>query len=162
MANVCSFEMRIRGKKDNILAFIEHGLQGIYEAYIVRKIGTTEDYLVDVEGEGRWSVTGSMVNKDDGMSLAEQTKKYDLELEVFGYDKSEPEWIEHYHFKNGETLHEYNLPPCASEESDVDLSKYNYNKEYDIYVIKPECEEPYNWDEENEKMICDFRMSKEV
>lgn len=169
MANICTFNMRIRGEKASCLELIENGLRGIYEAYIVGESGTDADCLMEIEGECRWNVTNSMVrDKEDGLSLIEQSKKLALEIEVFGYDISEPEWIEHYHYNNGEILREYNLLPYVFEDTveemdiEIDLSKYNYKEEHGIYVLNPEYKEDYTWDEDEERMIYTFTMPEVV
>lgn len=169
MANICTFNMRIRGKKESCLGLIEDGLRGIYEAYIVGESGSDADCLMEIEGECRWNVTNSMVrDKEDGFSLIEQSQKLALEIEVFGYDISEPEWIEHYHYKNGEIIREYNLLPYVFEDAveemdiEIDLSKYDYREDQGIYVLKPEYKEDFTWDEDEEKMICTFTMPEVV
>lgn len=158
MANVCSFEMKVKGTKENCLNFANSQIH-CYELYIEKEYGTDEDFALYITGECRWSVTGSMVNTDEDDTLAAKAKKFNIELEVFGYDISEPEWVEHYHYKGAEVIREYNLPPVFMEwqidEADIseeDKAKYEYKEEHRVYVIKPEFEEKFEWNEDEQEM----------
>lgn len=164
MANVCTFEMRIRGTKENCYKMVNSDIP-CYDAYIADEYGTDSDYMVYVNGECRWSVRDSMVNTED-KTLAQKAEEFDIELEVVGYDISEPEWVQHYHYKGAECLKEYVLIPCFPEYimdemdiSDEDKEKYTLIEEHGMYVIKEEFQEPFEWDEENERMTVNYAMS---
>ena len=174
MANICSFMMRVRGTKQNCMELYSNGMRQCYEWNIKHESGSEHDYILSIFGECRWSVTTSMVedNEDDtfnGKTLCEKSRLLNLEIEVFGYDISDPEWIEHYHYKNGECLRAFNLPPyimesqveCIEEEG-IDLSKYDYINDQGIYVLKDEEDEPFEWDEERNEMQVNFRMPLDV
>lgn len=174
MANVCTFEMRVKGTPDNCNRLFE-SMTNCYEAYVVDSRVIGEEELYQVEGECRWSVTGSLINSNhDGTfntkSLAEKSSILNLELEIFGYDKSEPEWVEHYHYKNGKCLKAFNLPSDFPEWmideielSETDLEKYRYIEEHGIYVLKKEFNEDFKWvpnefDEWDGEMIVQWIM----
>ena len=162
MANICTFEMRIKGTKENCEKMINSDIP-CYELYSVAEAGKDDSYTVCLEGECRWSVTGSMVNTDEDKTLAAKAEKFDIELEVIGYDKSEPEWIEHYHYKGAQCLKAYNLYPYYMEWqldetdlSDEDKAKYELRKEQGVYVLKEEYAEDFEWDEDEERMIVRY------
>lgn len=165
MANICTFEMRIRGTKENCEKMINSDIS-CYELYRVDEKGTDSNYMIYAEGECRWSVTGSMVNTDDDNTLAAKAAAFDIELEVFGYDMSEPEWIEHYHYKGAEVLREFALPTVIMgwnmDETDLfdeDKAKYDYKEEHEVYILRDEFNENFEWDEDEEKMILPYEMS---
>ncbi len=164
MANICTFEMRIKGTKENCEKMVNSDIP-CYEMYCVEEKGTDDLYMMRLEGECRWSVTGSWVNTDEDETLAAKAAKFDIELEVIGYDMSEPEWIEHYHYKGTQCLREYNLYPCIMEwqidemeMSDEDKAKYEFNEEHGVYILKKEFEEKFEWDEDEERMIVEYAM----
>lgn len=106
-------------------------------------------------------------DKDDGSfqskTLCEKSKLLSLEIEVVGFDISEPEWIEHFHYNCGECLRYYNLYPYVQEDfidelDEIDRSKYNYLPEHEIYVLDKEYEEEFEWDFDQERMIVNFSM----
>lgn len=165
MANVITFEMRIRGTKENCNKMLNSELN-CYEWFVVAENGTSEDYMLYTEGECRWSVTGSLIDTDDDHTIATKAKDFNLEIEVVGYDKSEPEWIEHYHYKGTQCLRAYALVPYMqswdldeSDLSDEDKQKYDFIEAHDVYVLKSQYAEKFKWDDENYIMIVDYIMS---
>ena len=167
MANICTFEMLIKGTKENCYNMLNSDIP-CYEVYVTDEAGNDDDYMLCLEGECRWTVTGSMVNVDDDCTLAAKAKRFNIELEVFGYDKSEPEWIEHYYYKGEQCLKEYNLPPFLMgynfdevDLSDEDRAKYTYREEHNVYILGEEFAEKFEWDEEEERMILPYEMSFE-
>ena len=167
MANICTYNMCIFGKKDTVEEFINNGLRRVYDSFIIEEKEMDDYHFIEIEGECRSSVTNSMIRElDDGPTLRELSSMLSLEIEVFGYDKSEPEWIEHYHYNNGNVIREYALPPYIQEymideyEVEIDINKYKYNEEHGIYIIKPEFEENFEWDEDEEIMNFTFTMKK--
>ena len=163
MANICTFKMVVRGTKENIV-----GLLRELQCYDLREFKPTtvagDEITFPVMGETRWSVTSSMITPANGASLKDLSAKYSVEVEVFGYDMSEPEWIEPFHYDKGTAIKEYNLPAwfegwqIEEGEIEVDTSKYKYNEDADVYSLKKEFAEPFTWDEEKEDMIVTFDM----
>lgn len=174
MANVCTFLMRVRGTKQNCMKLYLEGMRHCYEWDVDHESGSEDDYILSIFGECRWSVSASMIeDKEDdsfnGKTLCEKSQLLSLEIEVFGYDISEPEWIEHYHYKNGVCLRAFNLLPYimedevdSFEEDEIDLSKYDHIESEGVYVLKEEENEPFEWDEEKEEMRVKFTMPLDV
>lgn len=166
MANICTFEMRIRGTKENCQKMMESDFPSCYEIYTISQNGTDNDYMIYAAGECRWSVSGSMIYVTDNYdSLAEKAKKFDIELEIFGYDLSEPDWVEHYHYKGDTCLKAFNLFPFFMEweleEIDLeesDLAKYDHLESEQVYVLKDEFNEKFTYNAENDCMILDWEM----
>ena len=173
MANVCSFLMRVRGTKDDCMKLYAEGMRHCYDWDIDHLSGSDKDAILSIFGECRYSVTASMIEEkeDDsfnGLTLAEKSKLLNLEIEVFGFDISEPEWIEHFHYRNGECLRAFNLPSYVYEddledyEEALDLSKYDHLESEGVYVLKEEESEPFEWDKEKEEMRVNFSMPLNV
>lgn len=84
-----------------------------------------------VRGECRWSVTGSMVDVDEGSTLAAKSKKFNIELEVCGLDES-GEISERVHYKGSEVITENNLPSYLQaweiEEGETEISEEDLAK----------------------------------
>ena len=166
MANICWFEMRMRGSKENCLAMLNSGIP-CYDARVIAENGTEEDYMMYVRGECRWSVTGSMVNVDEGETLAAKAARFQLELEVCGLDET-GECPERFHYKGDQVLRENNLAPClpicSVEDGDFALSeeelqKYDKDEDADMYVLKEEFAEHFTFDYERDEAVFDFTMS---
>lgn len=164
MANICSFKMMVKGSRDAINELL--GQIRCYEASISSETAVGDEILAEVFGECRYSVHACMVDEKNDATLRGLSEKLSLEVEAFGYDISEPEWIEHFHYKNGEVLREFCLPPCVPEDAfdeweiDLDRSMYEYIDGPGIYVLKQEYNEPFEWDDYEEDMIVTFEMSK--
>lgn len=163
MANVATFEMIVRGKKDDCINMLNSGIP-CYDLWVLNEDGNGQNYTIHVEGECRWSAQ-SIVYDGDADNMLAKSKEYNVEIELFGYDKSEPEWIQHYHYRNGECLKKYELmdyyPGFVVEEgelSEENKAKYTYNEEHDIYTLKEEYKEKFQWDDENYKMILPYIM----
>lgn len=160
MANVCSFEFRVRGKEVNCYAFLNSNIP-CYEIYEAGKYGTAEDTVLCICGECRWGLT-SMTKADPPIS--EIAKRCNVELEMFGYDISEPFWVQHFHYKGDECLCAFNLPSYIQnpDEADIeteDLEKYTFDETHRIYVLNPEHNEVFSWDEDNEQMEVQWSIS---
>lgn len=164
MANVCTFEMRVKGTKENCYAFFNSDIR-CYEIFVTEEHGTDADFILCIAGECRYSPS-SMFNADTPVDqLAAQCN---IELEIFGYDISEPEWVEHYHFRGGECIYSFNLPTSIHdiemlEEFDIDnpeeaAQKYKYIEQYDMYVLMEEYHEPFEWDEDERVMHLQWRI----
>lgn len=164
MANICWFEMRIRGNKENCYAMVNSDIP-CYDAYVKAEKGTDADYMVYVRGECRWSVTESMVDVDEGSTLAAKAKKFSIELEVCGLDES-GEISERFHYKGSEVITEKNLPSHLQawviEEGETELSEENlakYEKNGDVYLLKDEYSEKFEYDYDKDEAVFDFTMS---
>ena len=164
MANICWFEMRMRGTKADCIAMGHSGIP-CYDVRIVGEKGTEEDYMVYLLGECRWSVTSSMVDVDEEETLAAKAKKFNLELEVCGLDESE-ECSEHFHYKGAEVIKENNLPPYIEaweiEEGEVEFTEeelQKYTLQDDVYVLKEEFVEHFSFDYDLNEARFDFTMS---
>ncbi len=164
MANVCSFEMKIRGQRDAIISLLEQ--IRCYDVSISDEKETESGLLVDAYGECRYGVYPCMIDEENEKTLSQLSEELSLEVEIFGYDISEPEWIEHYYYKNGELLHKYNLPcvifPGDLEDCDEDdmpdLSKYEFIEGPNLYSLLDEFMEPFEWDQDEEKMHVTYIM----
>ena len=166
MANICWFEMRIRGTKKNCYAMLNSGIS-CYDMHIKAERGTESDYMMYIGGECRWSVTTSMVEVENGDTLAAKAAKFQLELEVCGLDESR-ESHERFHYIGDKVIKENNLPeslPAWGDESgDFGLSeeavqKYDKNEEQDMYVLREEFVEHFTFDYELDEAVFDFSMS---
>ena len=62
MANICTFEIKMKAKKDDCYQIIKHELPG-YEFRVISENGTENEYFMHINCECRWSVTESMVNE---------------------------------------------------------------------------------------------------
>ena len=51
MANICWFEMRMRGTKENCYAMLNSDIP-CYDAYVKAENGTESDYMMYIRGEG--------------------------------------------------------------------------------------------------------------
>lgn len=161
MANVCTFSMRIRGAVSNIQEMLKKPLP-VYEANITHDEGTNSDAMLQLDGECRWSVHNSWFNEAE-VPIPKLTKQLKLEIEVFGYDRSEPCWLEHYHYACGQCIKE-SLPEQLDEESYEELDedkKALYDRvdgDYTYYALQSQYVEPYDWDEKKEEMRLNFDM----
>lgn len=165
MANIISFEMKIRGSKSNCKEMMsEENLP--FERWVLAENGDDNNYLIHLQGECNWDITGQIVFPRDEESLAEKAKRLSLEVEVFGYDPYDPDYdIEHFHYKNAECLKEYNMPSYLPEDifddyefTDEDKKKYQYIEENEAYILLDEFKEEYEYDEANGKMLLIFDM----
>lgn len=166
MANICWFEMRMRGTKANCYAMLNSDIP-CYDAYVSAENGTEEDYMMYVRGECRWSVTASMVDVEPTETLAAKAARFQLELEVCGLDESE-EVQERFHYKGDQTIKVNNLPSSVPvwmvddgecELSEEDLLKYNKIEEHNMYVLKEEYMEHFTYDDEQGEAVFEFEMS---
>lgn len=174
MANVCTFHMVVRGSREACVKLFSEGMRQCYDACIIHEYGTDEEYTMRIDGECRWSVKNSFISDDceDGSfinkTLEEKSRILQLEVEIVGYDIGEPEWLDHYHYKNGECLRE-SCPPLyffaaeleEYEECPYDLSMYDFMPGDGVYVLKDEYAEPFEFSEERETMIFTWDMSFE-
>lgn len=173
MANVCSYHMLVHGAEKDCFKLLHYGMRQCYEIAVTHQYGTEEDYWMRIDGECRWSVTSSFIDDsfDDGSfnskTLQEKSELLNLEIEVVGYDISEPDWLDHYHYKNGVCLRKSSppsyIPKDALEEQDednepIDLNLYEYDSKNEVYILKKEYEEEFSWDETNECMKFVFDM----
>ena len=163
MANICWFEMRLRGTEENCYALLNSGIP-CNEAYVKAENGTDEDYMIYVSGNCRWSLTSSMMNEDCDETLAAKAQKYNVELEACGL--SEDGGCERFHYKGAQVIKENNLAPyyTIDEIDEVELSpeemaKYQKIEVHNIYALKEEFSEGFEYDEERGEPMFNFEMS---
>lgn len=163
MANICWFEMRVRGTQENCYAMLNSGLQ-CEDAYVTAENGTDDDYMVYVSGNCRWDISSSMMNECKGETLAAKAQKYDVELEACGL--SEDGGCERFHYKGSQVIKENNLASYYTiwdmeevELSEEELAKYQKIEEQNIYALKEEFCENFVYDEERGQAIFNFEMS---
>ncbi len=160
MANVCTFEMRIKGRKDACYEMFNADFPS-YDRGVAGEYGADDDFILCAFGECRYDVRS--MNKGDE-TLREIAKRLGVELEIIGYDISEPEWIQHYHYKGDEVLYSFDLPPVVFdlEEMEIpaeDRDKYKFEEVPELYILKPEFMEEFEWDEYEETMNVSWRIA---
>ena len=154
MANICTFSMRILGTEENCEAFIDSRFNGLFDLGVTRQQETEDGVMLQIDGECRGSVESSMV-KAKTNSLAEKSEQYSLEIEVFGYDRSEPEWLEHYHFIGEKCITSYTDDcPEWDEEAEAPVMEFempDFSEEEDgnreKFVIEEDTLSEYNGSE---------------
>jgi hypothetical protein len=166
MANICWFEMRIRGCKENCYAMVNSEIH-CNDACAKAENGTDEDYMICMRGECRGSVWNNMMQVGEGETLYAKARKFNVELEVCGMDETS-EVLEHYHYRGAEVLKENHLPPYLMayefDENEIgltpeDMAKYQKIEEQDVYVLKEEFTEHFEFDEESGEPVFHFEMS---
>ena len=137
MANVCTFELHLRGSRSNVLALVGE-LNGIYDLTEQSWQGSDEDGISYLKGECRWSVCTSMIETDRPIGLL--SEELQVELEIYGYDLSQPDIYEHYHYKSGECI-------VYMEEG---------------YTAPYEVPGGAWWDDREQTVRCAFRLTMET
>ena len=166
MSSICLFEMRLRGTKENCYAMVNSVIP-CYDAYIYAEKGYSDDYMVYLRGACRYSVSGSMVYVNEDETLAAKAKKFNIELEVCGLNEEYEEIRDKYHYKGDKVIKEIYLPSYIEaweieedecELSEEELAKYEKNEECDVYVLKDEYDEQFEFDHIGNP-IFNFTMS---
>ncbi len=129
MANNCFYDMRVKGTKENVEAFVkmmkmkynadttkEKHFWRVFSADEIDEYEADGDYVKNISGDCAWSVRTTMT--EDGYakdwiakypeqctSLKEQSALKQLEIEVYSEEPGMA-FMEHYHYKNGEALTE--------------------------------------------------------
>lgn len=117
MPNLCCFEMRIRGKKEDCLKFLqkdnyeeENHFWRFFNFDSIEELGDNEDYEIGIVGSCAWSLevccrnshpvdyNNEYGNKKD--LFAENTKNFNLVMEVFS-NESGCCFAEHYIYNKG-------------------------------------------------------------
>ena len=161
MANVCTFEMRVKGTKAACFAMLNADFPS-YDRGTRGEYGNDECFTLCIFGECRYDLH-SMDKGEE--TIREIAARLGVELEIFGYDMSEPEWIQHFHYSHdGRVLHAFDLPTTVQdlEEFEIpesDHGKYDFNEDFEIYVLKPEFQEDFEWDEDEQVMILPWRVT---
>ena len=165
MANICWFELRVRGTKENCTGMMDSGL-ACEEAYVKAAVGNENDYMATIAGVCHWSVMENMVTVDEAESLLGKAKRFHLEIEACGM--SEDGTCEHFHYHGAEVIKEtYCLPGFSIAQlddldlSDEELAKYEKNDEVGMYILKEEFEEGFYFDEDLGEPVFRFDMSME-
>lgn len=161
MANVCSFEMRLRGTKEACFAVLNADFPSYYRG-TCGEYGTEDDFVLCVVGECRYDLH-SMDKGEE--TIREIARRLGVELEMFGYDISEPDWIQHFHYSSdGKVLHSFDLPTTVQDLEEFEIPesehhKYTFNEDFEIYVLRPEHMEDFDWDEDEQVMNLPWRMT---
>ncbi len=153
--------MRIKGSKEKCYAlfFAEFPC---YEKWVIAEYGSSNDFIMHAGGECRYDLH-SMDKGEE--TIAQIAARLGVEYEIFGYDISEPEWIQHFHYsKDGQCLHAFDLPvvvhdPEEMEISTEDMVKYEFNEQFELYVLKSEYNEEFEWDDCEEVMHLPWIIS---
>lgn len=153
MANICTFEMRIKGSKNACLDFFNADFP-CYERWTIGEYGDNDPFILYAGGECRYDLH-SMDKGDE--TIAQLAARMGVELEIFGYDMSEPEWIQHFHYSGGKCLHAFDLPTVVNDLEEMkipqeDMAKYEYREQFDLYVLKNEFNEDFEWDDDEQTM----------
>lgn len=161
MANICTFEMRVRGTKEACYQMLNADFPS-YDRDTCGEYGSDGAYTLCIFGECRYDLH-SMDKGEE--TLREIAQRLGVEVEIFGYDMSEPEWVQHFHYScDGQVLHAFDLPTTVQdlEEFEIpeeDHSKYDFNEDFEIYVLRPEFNEEFDWDEDGQVMILPWRIA---
>jgi len=161
MANICTFEMRVRGNKEACFEMLNADFPS-YDRGTCGEYGSDGDFTLWIFGECRYDLH-SMDKGEE--TIAQIAARLGVECEIFGYDISEPEWIQHFHYsKDGECLHAFDLPTVVPdlEEFEIpeeDHHKYSFMEEHGIYVLKADFQEEFEWDDCEEVMHLPWIMS---
>lgn len=124
MANICSFSMKVKGKKEDIEKFCSALEQknGIYmgRGATINSKTVFDDFAI-INGDTKWSIWASLIHDAQHMkehpdhwawlndkpteifSIEEATKLYNVSAEVYS-EECGNQFQEHYIFKDGETI----------------------------------------------------------
>ena len=123
MANICWFEIRMKGTQDACYAFFNSDLP-CYDIYVDAEDGNKNDCFMTLKGECPWDLKSNMILGD--ASLQNLSKKLQLEIEAFAIDESGI-IQEHYHYDNGNVLvNDYLLR--IIEQGDVEDGEYVFEE----------------------------------
>lgn len=122
MPNLCSYAMRVKGKRENIEEFVDVMTNYSLERHFWRVFRADAEYydsapdglaIACIHGECAWSVyccmcTGDWTYANDvaeerRTSLQFESRRLNLEIEVYS-DEPGMEFQEHYRYRNGEEL----------------------------------------------------------
>lgn len=100
MANICDFDMYVRGERAAIAAFIEKAADcAIYEFSADEQWRKEDESIVYLYGSCKWSVQSAMLDMNDG--LAEVAGELSLAVEVWS-SEADLGFEEHYLYIPGE------------------------------------------------------------
>lgn len=155
MANICVFNMMVKGNKDGIEKFYEALTQDSPEAWIGR--GAEADILYDndntayIDGNCKWSIQSALI--DDAISMQEQEEeemsqaqefltiweaceKYHVNMEVFSWEPGE-KFSEHYKYENGEITDEcVDYEEIYDEETDDYITEGGFEADFDLADVE--------------------------
>lgn len=155
MANICDFNMMVKGKRDNIVKFYCALTQATKKVWMGRGAEADinyEDGCAYINGWCKWSVFSSLIDNaksmayqkktgfgywdeeiiskvDEFISLFSACKKYHLNMEVFSYE-SDIGFSEHFKYENGELV--------ANEECDYEEHSGGFKCEFSLADVKGE------------------------
>ena len=105
MANVCSFEMLIKGKRQLVLEML-NALTGEGEELVGRGIETQSIRIIpeglEISGSCSWSIYASLVEKEENqkINLYAACEKYGVNVEIYAEEEGCGIY-EHYIYENG-------------------------------------------------------------
>ena len=159
-----NFIMRIRGSRAACEEFASQISTTEEDCVIYNKQGSDDDLMCETDGwcEGTFEESNSY-------ELADIAADLNIECEVFAYDPSEPEWIEHFHFKDGkyivhdslelELFIDPGMEPDEIAEEYENIEKYQPSDEDEnVYVLKDEFR-LWDYDEDAGEFTFHFTMS---
>ncbi len=163
------FYLRAKGTEDSCMkcaAIVDQYDGHSDDPYIAAKSGAGNNCVIEMRGALRGDVIKYMIDLPPyEESLAGLSKALDLEVEVFASDPNEPDFFEHYHYRNGECT-EKSLPPFVPSEEDfdemgideIDRQKYDKVPYAPVFALKSEYLTNASWDFSSEEMICPFKI----
>ncbi len=162
MGNLASFFMRVRGKSMDCQAFMDKIPSDLE---IDEQQGTEDDSMYYISGYCKNSMSYSMIDAYYTAILPIAAER-NVEFEAFCYDRGNPDWIEHYHYKGAERLVHDNLgfyvfcdeEPIEEYIDPEDMDKY-YQERPNLYILKDEYKTAWELDENTGRFILHFTMS---
>ena len=166
MANVCTFVIRIKGEKEKVEKFPIDDLS-CYEIGVKKERKTKSGRILkEIHGKCAWSIDGSLLNGNSRvLPFVALSKKYDLEIEIFGYDMNNvlagEYYAEHCIYDKGIILKELKDNPFVpvDEWDDYCFGRDEIKERYSIveaentYALKNEYKTFIEYDKEKEKVI---------
>ena len=163
MANICWFEMRIRGTKENCCAFANSGFF-CNDIHVIDKRGTDDDFMIYVTGTCRWSIKRSLVNIQHGKSLAQKAKEFNIKIEAYGLCADG--CCERFHYKEAEIIEERSMAAyyTADEWRELPIScedrlQYQKGTSGNIYSLRGSFRENFRFETGAERPVFNFAMS---
>lgn len=155
MANICDFNMMVKGNRDDIEKFYCALTQATTKVWIGEGADANINYgdgYAYIDGWCRWSVRSALISYaasmayqkktgngywdekmisdvDEFISLFSACKKYHLNMEVFSYE-SDIGFSEHFKYENEELV--------ANEECDYDEHSGGFKCEFNLADVKGE------------------------
>ena len=168
MSRFVMFRLRAKGTEESCSKFA--AVLNQYEGhsadpFISGSAGTPDSFTVEIRGALRSDISKYMIDVPPyEESLEGMSKSLHLEIEVFGSDPGDREF-EYYHYLNGVCVQKANLPPYLYSEEDfgeLELSEEDQEKydrsENGVFVLRKEYLPDAAWAEDEEEMLCNFKI----